>query len=281
MRYYQAEFHISPYREVVADLLTATLAASGFEAFLPTEDGFVGYVQQKDYDEEEVRHIVDGYKQNYTITYNVTEAPDEDWNQQWEEEGFEPIVLEDLVCIHDTRHENVPKCKYDIIINPRMAFGTGTHPTTQQILRILCMIPMEELRVIDAGCGTGVLGLLCLKRGAKEVFAYDIDSWSVENTKINAELNGLHSIIIKEGDSCVLPQTNNYDLLIANINRNILLNDMLRFTKALKPGAHLLLSGFYEADVPMLIHKGEELGFRLEKQSTQDGWAALLFSRLL
>ena len=275
MKYYQAQFHIKPYREVVSDLLVAMLGECGFEAFVPTEGGFVGYVQQKDYKEEEVRKIVADYS-DYEITFSVEEAPDEDWNQTWEEEGFEPVVIDKLVCVHDTKHQNVPSCQYDIIINPRMAFGTGTHPTTQQILRQLCSMHIDGRRVIDAGCGTGVLGLLCMKCGAKEVFAYDIDEWSVENAKINARLNDIYSINIEEGDASVLPQSGDYDLLIANINRNILLNDMERFTRALKKGGKLLLSGFYETDAPLLIEKGKELGFALEKQSTQEGWTMLL-----
>ena len=278
MKYYQAEFTITPYREVISDLLVAMLGECGFEAFVPTDKGFVGYIQQKDYRKEEVEKIVADYP-DHKITYSVSEAPDEDWNQTWEEEGFEPVILDDLVCVHDTRHADFPSCRYDIIINPRMAFGTGTHPTTQQILRHLCEMKMEGLRVVDAGCGTGVLGLLCAKRGAKEVFAYDIDEWSAENTKINAELNDVQNIIIKEGDSHVLPQTADYDLLIANINRNILLGDMERFAHALKMGGQLLLSGFYEADVPMLVEKGKELSFRLLKQSGQEGWAMVVLNK--
>ena len=276
MKYYQAEFHIKPYRETVSDLLIASLGECGFEAFVPMDDGFVGYVQQKDYKEEDVAEAVASFNNDYDIVYSVVEAPDEDWNQAWEEEGFEPILLDHLVCVHDTRHTDLPSCRYDIIINPRMAFGTGTHPTTQQILQQLCQMDLKGRSVIDAGCGTGVLGLLCLKREAKEVFAYDIDSWSVENTNINADLNGLTNIIVREGDASVLPQTGEYDLLIANINRNILLNDMPRFAKALKPDGRLLLSGFYESDCPLLIKKGKELGFELQKQSVHEDWAMLL-----
>ena len=184
--------------------------------------------------------------------------------------------MDDLVCIHDTRHTDVPSCTYDIVINPRMAFGTGTHPTTRQILRQLCVMSLESKRIIDAGCGTGVLGLLCSMRGASEVFSYDIDEWSVENTRVNAELNHIYNIKVQEGDAAVLPQNGTYDLLIANINRNILLADMPRFAKALHQGGQLLLSGFYEKDAMSLIEKGRLLGFELERQNSEDGWAMLL-----
>lgn len=280
MKYYEVTFCVSPYNEDACDILSALLADSGFETFVPTEQGITAYVQQAVFDESALKDAIEQYPlPDYAISYEVSEAPNEDWNQTWEEEGFEPIVLDDWVCVHDTKHTDVPTCRYDIIINPRMAFGTGTHPTTQQILRQLCQMPLEDLRVIDAGCGTGVLGFLALKRSAREVFAYDIDEWSVENTKINAELNDVHNIIIKEGDASVLPQAEDYDLLIANINRNILLADMPRFAQALKTNAQLLLSGFYEADAPLLLEKGQGLGFELEKQTSKDGWAMLLLTK--
>lgn len=280
MKYYKVEFRVEPMSEEACDVLSALLAEAGFETFVPTDEGLTAYVQQTMYSEEAVRAITaDFLMPDVGITFRCEEAPDEDWNETWEAEGFEPIVLDDLVCVHDTRHPAPAHCEYDIIVNPRMAFGTGSHPTTQQILRQLCSMPLEGKRIIDAGCGTGVLGFLCSMRGASEVFAYDIDEWSVENTRINAELNGVSAIIIKEGDASVLPQEGDYDLLIANINRNILLADMPRFAKALRADGRLLLSGFYEADVPLLVSKGEELGFGLLQQSSQDGWAMMVLGK--
>lgn len=275
MKYFEVKFTINPFDEVTRDILTALLGDAGFESFVPDDEGMLAYVQQKDYDESAVQTIESGFV-NHSIRHTVSEAPDEDWNQTWEEEGFEPIVLDQLVCVHDTRHTDVPSCRYDIVINPRMAFGTGTHPTTRQILRQLCEMDLEGRCIIDAGCGTGVLGLLCAKRGASEVFAYDIDEWSVENTRVNAELNGISNLSVCEGDAAVLPQDGRHDLLIANINRNILLADMPRFAKALHLGGQLLLSGFYEADVESLLEKGRLLGFELEKQTAEDRWAMLL-----
>lgn len=281
MKYYEIQFQIQPYNEDVCDVLSSLLADTGFETFVPTGTGITGYVQQTLFSQEATDDLLSNFPiPGYSITYHSQEAPDEDWNQTWEEEGFQPVSIDNLVCVHDTKHIPETSCLYDITINPRMAFGTGTHPTTQQILRQLCTMPLEGLRIIDAGCGTGVLGFLCLKRGAKEVLAYDIDEWSVENTKINAALNGIGNIEVKEGDASVLPQTADYDLLIANINRNILLNDMERFAAALRPVSHILLSGFYDTDAPLLIEKGKELGFCVEKQSTQDGWTMLLLQRL-
>ncbi len=275
MKYFEAKFTIKPYDEVAADVLTALLGESGFEAFLPTEDGLLGYVQQQDYNEEETQRIASTFGQ-HIVNYTIREAPEEDWNQTWEQEGFEPIAVDDLVCVHDTNHTEVPPCRYDIVINPRMAFGTGTHPTTRQILRQLCNMDLSGRRIVDAGCGTGVLGILSAMRGANHVFSYDIDSWSVENTLTNVALNRVEGFDVREGDASVLPQDASYDLVIANINRNILLQDMNRFVGALKTGGQLLLSGFYEEDIPMLEEKGHGMGLRIEKKGIAEGWAMLL-----
>lgn len=279
MKYFEANFTITPYDETVSDILTALLGEAGFEAFVPADNGFTAYVQQKFYDEGATQRIARSMP-GHTVTYTVCEAPDEDWNQTWEAEGFEPIVLGQLVCVHDTGHPSPQACRYDIVINPRMAFGTGTHPTTRQILRQLCQMPLRGLRIVDAGCGTGVLGILAALRGAGHVFSYDIDSWSVENTVVNARLNGIETgMDVREGDAGVLPQTEDYDLLIANINRNILLADMPRFAKALHAEGRLLLSGFYEADAACLLEAAGHWGFGLERRTSEDGWTMLVMKR--
>ncbi|MDE7166671.1 MAG: 50S ribosomal protein L11 methyltransferase [Bacteroidaceae bacterium] len=281
MKYYEVKFSLSPYSEDAGDVLSALLADIGFETFSPSADGLTAYIQQSLFKEEELRGLVEEFIfPAVSISYRVEEAPDEDWNQTWENEGFAPIVIDDLLCVHDTKHTDVPPCRYDIIINPRMAFGTGTHPTTRQILHHLCNTPLQGKRIVDAGCGTGVLGILCALRGAQHIFSYDIDSWSVENTRINAQLNQVENLTVREGDVCVLPQEGDYDLLVANINRNILLSDMPQFARTLTSDGRMLLSGFYEADAPMLIEKGKDLGFSPELQQSAEGWAMLLLRRL-
>ena len=280
MKYYEAKFTLQPVSDEARDILSALLGEVGFETFLPTDEGLVGYIQRPLYDEEAVGRVCAHFLlPGYEVGYTLAEAPDEDWNQPWEEEGFEPIRVDHWVCVHDTRHASSGECLYDITINPRMAFGTGTHPTTQQILRQLCALELEGKRVVDAGCGTGVLGLLCSMRGADEVFAYDIDEWSVENTRINVQLNGIENLSVREGNASLLPQDGSYDLLIANINRNILLQDLPRFARALKENAQLLLSGFYETDAKLLQDRGETLGFHTARETSIDGWAMLLLER--
>ena len=277
MKYYQVEFKLKPHSEEACDVLSSLLADIGFEAFVPVEGGLMGYVQQSLFDEEQLNHVVSDFiLPDVEISARREEAPDEDWNQTWENEGFEPVVVDDLLCVHDANHSDVPHCRHDIIINPRMAFGTGTHATTRQILTQLCSMDLRGKRVVDAGCGTGVLSILAAQCGASEVFAYDIDEWSVENTRINAELNEIKNIIVREGDAGVLPQDSDFDLVVANINRKILLNDMPRFVRALMPEDRLLLSGFYVADIALLADKGKELGMEIETERQADGWAMLL-----
>lgn len=281
MKYYKVNFCIVPMSEDAADILSALIAETGFETFETKEDGLTGYVQRTLWNEEEVQNLTNFFPMPDTsITYSVEEAPDENWNAEWEANGFEPIVVEDVLCIHDTKHEAPQKCKYEILINPRMAFGSGTHPTTRQILKFLTETNLQGKRVMDAGCGTGVLGILCAMRGASHVLGYDIDEWSVENSEVNFGLNGLLPLCeIRHGDSDVITHEDNYDLVIANINRNILLGDLPRFAHALKSGGELILSGFYSAEIDIMSAAAEELKLHTIHTQSEDDWAMMVFEK--
>jgi len=295
MKYYEYEFHISKESdnecsiEVAADILTAELADSGFEAFEQTEDGIKAYIQIQQMDEAGIKQIVSEFPlPGFQFTYTYKEAAYANWNEQWEKEGFEPIIINDLLCVHDAAHttlpetgEPLPETKYELVVSPKLAFGSGTHPTTRQLLEVLLTMDVRDLHVIDAGCGTGILGMLCALRGARKVSGYDIDEWSVENSRENAEYNHI-DLKVWLGDATVLPeitlQQGKANLLIANINRNILLNDMESFVEALDPeNGQLLLSGFYEDDIPYLVDKATQLGLTETKRITRDGWAVLCF----
>ena len=292
---------ICPFSEMAADILSASLAEIGFESFSVTEDGLQAYIQQKDWSEDGMQEVIrDFCLPGVNISYTKTEAPDEDWNQVWEEEGFQPIVLPlgegqegELIVVHDVKHTDVPPAKYDILITPRLAFGTGSHETTRLILRCLASLDLEGKHVIDAGTGTGILAIMATKRGASSVFAYDIDDWSVENTKDNLLLNHIYNVGVNEvkgvkgvkdisvvvvcGDSSVLEGQQKADLLIANINRNILLGDLPRFASSLKPKGQMILSGFYLQDIQALTEAAEKLGFSLQRKESDGEWAMLLF----
>lgn len=291
MRYFEVKCTLSPFSDVAADVLSAELAEIGFESFSQTEDCLLAYIQQSEWDEAKMQQVVQNFcLPEVSISYTCAEAPDEDWNQVWEEEGFQPVVVGEDVVVHDVKHTDVPPAKYDILITPRMAFGTGSHQTTRLILHTLAHLDLEGKRVIDAGTGTGILSIMAVKRGAASVFAYDIDEWSVENTKDNLLLNRIVYRDLKDlkdfrdskvkvviGDSSVLEGQPKADLLIANINRNILLQDLPRFAKAIKPGGMMILSGFYLSDVPVLTEAAVQQGFSLLKQECEENWAMLLF----
>ena len=300
MRYFEVKCTLQPFSETAADILSAELAEIGFESFSYMEDGLLAYVQQSEWDETKMQQVIQGFcLPGINIHYTCAEAPDEDWNQIWEEEGFQPVVVGEDVVVHDVKHTDVPPAKYDILITPRLAFGTGSHQTTRLILRTLAHLDVKGKHVIDAGTGTGILAIMAIKRGAASVFAYDIDEWSVENTKDNLLLNktpsispvmgrsiysshykgevGRGSVVVVCGDSSVLEGQPKADLLIANINRNILLQDLPRFAKAVKPGGRMILSGFYLSDVPIMKEAAVQQGFSLLKQENEEEWAMLLF----
>ena len=279
MKYFEVTCKIQPFSEMAADLFSATLAEIGFESFSQTEDGLTAYIQQSVWNEDRMQEAIqDFFLPEVKISYTLTEAPDEDWNQVWEEEGFQPVLVGDEIVVHDVKHTDVPQVKYDILITPRLAFGTGSHETTRLILRTLAHLDLEGKHIIDAGTGTGILAIMAVKRGAVSVFAYDIDEWSVENTKDNLLLNHIYNnVAVVCGDSSVLEGQSKADLLIANINRNILLQDLPRFASSLKPNGQMILSGFYLEDVQPLSEAAAKQGLTLKKTESEQEWAMLLF----
>lgn len=285
MKYFRLTFHLSPSTEMHNDVLSALLADIGFETFVTDEENNLqAYVQQALFDEQNMEQLITEFPlPDTTIEYVKDEPENKDWNETWEEEGFQPITIDERLVVCDTHHEitqPVNGCK--ILIHPRQAFGTGSHQTTRMLLNQLLDMPLESLSVIDAGCGTGILGFCCLKQGASHVLGYDIDEWSVENTLNNAALNfdkNDNRLQVKLGDSSVLEGEEPVDLLIANINRNILLGDMKRFSEALKPHGQLLLSGFYNTDAAILIKDAAQYGFKLKQERHDEEWTMLLLER--
>ena len=279
MRYFEVTCKICPFSQEAADILSAMLAEIGFESFSVVEDGLTAYIQQSVWDEAGMQEVVQNFfLPEVSISYSKAEAPDEDWNQVWEEEGFQPVQVSDEIVVHDVKHADVPQVKYDIVITPRLAFGTGSHETTRLILRTLAQLDLQGKHIIDAGTGTGILSIMAIKRGAASVFAYDIDEWSVENTKDNLLLNHIYNNVeVLCGDSSVLEGKEKADLLIANINRNILLGDLPRFASSLKQKGQMILSGFYLEDIQALTEAAEKLGFSLQKVESEQEWAMLLF----
>ena len=305
MKYFEAEFVISPLSPDAADLLAALAGEAGFESFEETPTGLKGYVQQQLFDHSALQTALADFPfDNVNITYTIREAEDRDWNEQWEQEGFEPIVVSrseecgvrsentfEGIIIHDGRHlpsdvsslHTPHSTLLEIEIDARQAFGTGTHETTRMICSelISLLTPHSSLpeRVLDCGTGTGILSICALKLGATEAVGYDIDEWSVDNARHNAVINRVDDRFTSLlGDASILNKVEGtFDLVLANINRNILLADMPAFKQKMAPGATLILSGFYTSDCPMLIDKAATLGLTLQKQKEDHDWACLVF----
>lgn len=284
MKYFEVDFQLSPLSQDACDILAALTADAGFESFEETQHGIRGYVQQPLLDRQALEDIVNNFPiMGTNIIYTINKAEDKDWNEQWEQEGFEPIIVgNNRLAIHDGRHLPSQPADISVEIDARLAFGTGTHETTQMICEWMLDMPMKGLRVMDAGCGTGILGIVALKLKANHVTAYDIDEWSSDNTHHNAVINRVDSqLSVYCGDASLLDsKTADYDLVLANINRNILLNDMPRFCQIMKQDAKLILSGFYTEDIPLLEARGKELGLTLTGAKNRDKWASIIMQRV-
>lgn len=287
MKYFVANFKIECEAELMQparELLSAAACEAGFEAFEDTDDGLLGYVQRPMYDKEALdAAIADYMPEGAAVSYAVEEVPDQNWNQGWEDEGFEPIGVSDNLVIYDAKHTDREMFAGDdgvmrIFIEARNAFGTGTHQTTRMILRRLLAMDVQGKSVLDCGCGTGILGITASRLGANPVLGYDIDEWSADNAQHNAALNGVENMSVMLGDASVLDNVEDrFDIVIANINRNILIADMPAFRAHMKEGAQLILSGFYEADMPMIEAAAKEHGLSLCDVVTDEEWACALF----
>ena len=292
MKYYEVDFTIAPCSQDAQDILSALAGEAGFETFEETATGLKGYVQQVLFDENALKLALEGFPfENVTLSYSIQEAEDKDWNEQWEQEGFEPISLplppskrKGNLIIHDGRHLpsdiDLQPSAIMIEIDAHLAFGTGTHETTRMICGMLLDMQLDGLRVLDCGCGTGILGICALKLGAASAVGYDIDEWSADNTRHNAVINRVDDHLTALcGDASVLSGFGaEFNLVMANINRNILINDMEGFRSVMAPKAQLILSGFYKNDCALLESKAQTLGLSLKATRTDGDWACLLFS---
>ena len=290
MKYYVTHFQIKTDDEALfrpsCELLAAIAGECGYESFMDTDTGVDGYVQVDMYDEQS---IVDGLADfpvdGVSLHFVTEEVENQNWNETWEQEqGFEPISIAGKVLIYDLYHtdesdisQNSEEIK--IGIEARNAFGTGTHETTRMMVSRLIASDLRGKRILDCGCGTGILAIAAIKCGAGEVVAYDIDEWSVENALHNGRINGVEDRLhVLEGDANVLSHVSGvFDVVMANINRNILLNDMEMFHSVMNKGAHLMLSGFYDTDVQILSEKAESLGLTLVDKIQEGEWCSLEF----
>ena len=276
--YTKVKFAVTPYEEMATDVLAALLAEIGFESFVPEDEGMSAYVPQALYNEENIATVVAEFPiEGFEITYDCQFIEGEDWNAQWEKNYFHPIVLGKDCVIHSTFHTDVPKARYDILIDPKMAFGTGYHQTTCHMLRAILASDMSGKNVLDMGCGTALLAILARKHGAEKVVAIDIDEFAYENAKENVALNGTPDIEVRLGGADAIKESDSFDYVIANINRNILLMDMVNYVRCMHSGSQIFISGFYTEDMEVLKEEAACHGLRYLDYAENDNWAMMKF----
>jgi len=284
MKYYEVDFSIKPANDDAADILAALSGDTGFESFDHEEGILKGYVQRDLFDEQALERIITDFPiEGLSITYEVKEAEDRDWNEEWEESGFSPIIIDGRCSIHDSRHLPEELMPIDITIDAKLAFGTGTHETTRMITECLLNKNLDGYRVLDCGCGTGILSFVASKCGADSVTGYDIDEWSVRNAEHNAEINSVENFRTFHGNCTLLTENEElinrgpFNIVIANINRNILIHDMPWFKSVMKEDGQLILSGFYEADAEIVIKRASEFGLTIIDKKIDNDWCCCVF----
>ncbi|WP_010181583.1 50S ribosomal protein L11 methyltransferase [Aquimarina agarilytica] len=268
-------FTISPLQPAT-EILIAELGAVGFESFVETETGVNAYIQEKDWNPTILEDIYVLGSDEFSISYVQEEIEQVNWNEEWEK-NFEPILVDEKCSVRAPFHEK-KEVEFDIVIEPKMSFGTGHHETTHMMIQHLLTLDIKGKKALDMGCGTGVLAILAEMRGAQPIDAIDIDNWCYLNTLENVERNNCTYITTYEGDVSLL-EGKNYELIIANINRNILLNDMSSYAKSLTKGGDLLLSGFYEEDFEKINTASASFGLVFDKKIIRNNWVAAHFKK--
>jgi ribosomal protein L11 methyltransferase len=274
--YIEYNFTVIP-KEPATEILIAELGAVGFESFVENENGVTAYIQKEDWNSTILDTIFILNSDEFSIEYNKNEVEQTNWNAEWEK-NFTPIQVDDLVSIRAPFHEN-PNLKYDIVIEPKMSFGTGHHETTHMMVQHLLHLDLANKKTLDMGSGTGILAIFAEMKGAKPIDAIDIDNWCYENSIENVSRNNCHNISVFEGDASLLSDKR-YDVIIANINRNILLMDLKVYTNCLNEKGILLLSGFYKEDIPIIDAEVSKYNLKLETFIQKNNWVALKYNKL-
>jgi ribosomal protein L11 methyltransferase len=258
-----------------AEILMAEIADVGFDTFLETDNGFEAYVEMEKYDKEQLEFVKQKYLVQTPVVFFQDRIQKRNWNEDWEK-SYEPIIVEDKCLIRAEFHKIEKKYPYELIITPKMSFGTGHHQTTYLMVKNQMEMDHSGKRVMDAGCGTAILSVMACKLGASEVEAFDIDEWSVSNGKENIDVNGCPTIHHQQGKLSELNFYGDFDIILANINKNVLLDEIKLYQQYLKPGGLLLLSGFYTEDIPDLLAEATPFNLQEKLRDKKENWAALL-----
>ncbi len=276
MNYIEYQFEVTPLQPG-SEILIAQLAELGFESFVETDTGVLAYIPSKDWNPELINNLSLLHTSEFTISYHQREIPAENWNETWEK-SFNPIVVDNECTVRAPFHE-VANTRYDIVIEPKMSFGTGHHETTHMMLQCILQHDFNQQQVLDMGCGTAVLAILAEKKGAGPIDAIDNDPWCYQNATENIQKNNCSHITPHLGDASLLAGKN-YHIILANINRNILLNDLQQYATCLLPSGKLFLSGFYLEDVPALESEANKYGLKLLETRTNNQWAAMFLQKI-
>lgn len=260
-----------------SEILMAEIAEAGFETFLETHNGFEAYVEMEKFDKEQIDYILGKYSDTTTIGVQRDRIEKQNWNEQWER-SYEPIVVEGKCLIRASFHKIDQQYPYELIITPKMSFGTGHHQTTYLMIKNQMDIDHRDKRVMDAGCGTAILSVMASKLGAKEVHGFDIDEWSVSNGRENIDVNGCTNIFHYQGKLADLHLAGHFDIILANINKNVLLDEIHLYKKYLLPKGLLVLSGFYVADLADMLEEAAKHGLSELRRDEREGWACLILT---
>lgn len=261
-----------------SEILQAEISEAGFDTFMEIENGFEAYAEQENFDKNILHEIQQRYSALTPLTFYQDKIEKKNWNEEWEK-NYEPVIVDDRVIIRAGFHQPAKNYPHDIIITPKMSFGTGHHQTTHLMVKTQLEMDHANKVVMDAGCGTAVLAIMASKLGAKKIEAFDIDEWSVINGKENAEVNNCGNINIRQGKISDLTFEDDFDIILANINKNILLQEMHQYAAYLKPGGLLLLSGFYDQDIPDLLKAANQYSLTQVKSHEREKWVSLLLKK--
>jgi ribosomal protein L11 methyltransferase len=271
------EVYISGFDATFSDLLTVTLFELGFDSFAEEEERFNAYIPANLFDEVKLRSALASLFGQSPVQFGVKTLEEKNWNQEWEK-SYEPVLIGGRCLVRAPFHPPVPGVPYDLVIEPKMSFGTAHHETTSLMIGWMLDEPVTGKHVVDMGCGTGVLAILAAKMGAKEVRAIDNDPWAFENAKENCLRNKVPQVHVIQGDDGAIP-SGPFDIIFANINRNILLDQIPLYSRKIKSGGFLYVSGFYEEDMEAISMKALEFGFRFEASRSENKWVAVKYTR--
>lgn len=276
MKYIEVKFICTPNNEVINSILSATIAEIGFESFVEDESGTTAYIQESLFDKSKLDEILANFPIEAEIIYSVKAIEDKNWNEEWEKNYFQPLIIDDRCIIQSTFHNAPATYEYNIYIDPKMAFGTGHHQTTELMIKEILNDDFSGKSLLDMGTGTAILAILASMRGANPITAIDIDKWAYDNAIENLQLNKIDNISVQIGGAELLGNET-YDIILANINRNILLNDIHTYASILNKGGSLYMSGFYTEDIPAITEECNKHGLTFIHNKEKENWTSVKF----